>query len=166
VFTLSDVIDGCTVYVSAVDPPPIAAPSTVASPSAAAGPSSTYLLRLRGIPWNGTHADVVEFLRGIPLDDDAIFMCVAPDGTPNGSAIVRFSHKADMDAAMKRHKEKMHHRYIEVFPAAESELIAAKAATLPPPVISPSALVLRLRGLPFTASDQDLRDFLEMEPGT
>ena len=86
-----------------------------------------YVVRLRGLPFTATAIDVIQFLsagtKGSAISSseievlrgvDGVVFTFSPDGKPNGEALVELKDEMSMRMAMKRHKEMMGNRYIEL----------------------------------------------------
>jgi hypothetical protein len=71
---------------------------------------------------------------------------------------------ADYEQALERHKKEMGSRYIEVFPCKREEMewiLSRNGGTGPPADIS--SAFIRLRGLPFGCTKDDIRIFFKGE---
>ncbi|KAI8467034.1 MAG: hypothetical protein J3K34DRAFT_352532, partial [Monoraphidium minutum] len=81
-------------------------------------------LRLRGLPFSATAADVAAFLSGAALagGPEGIVFTFTADGRPTGEAYVEVADEASAAAAMLKHKEVMGARYIEVFSSTKHDL--------------------------------------------
>ncbi|KAL5708219.1 hypothetical protein ACHQM5_019038 [Ranunculus cassubicifolius] len=142
------------------------------------------VVRLRGLPFDCSDADVIEFLQGLNLVD---ILFVHKNGRFSGEAFIVLGHPVDVDYALQRNRQNMGRRYIEVFRGKRQEYYKAIANEVaetqgrgggsPPPAPrrktrkarSPDESkdseehtgVLRLRGLPFSAGKEDLVDFFK-----
>ncbi|XP_038146947.1 epithelial splicing regulatory protein 1 isoform X2 [Cyprinodon tularosa] len=147
------------------------------------------IVRMRGLPFNATHDDVLRFFS--PEDDlketcpisggkEGILFVRYPDGRPTGDAFVLFACEEHAQCALRKHKELLGKRYIELFKSTAAEVqqvlnrysSAPLIPVAPPPLVSimPSVPLLpppgsvrdclRLRGLPYTASIEDILTFL------
>lgn len=88
--------------------------------------ASTNVLKLRGLPFSATADDVVAFFDdpalGIPaLASEQVTIAIAADGRPNGMAFVEFDAPESAEAAMKKDKQIMGSRYVEIFPSSTEE---------------------------------------------
>lgn len=72
-------------------------------------------VRLRGLPFSCTEKDLYEFFDGIEIVPHGIKMPLDGKYRSVGEAYVKFATTADVDKAMSKHKEKIGHRYIELF---------------------------------------------------
>ncbi|XP_065830470.1 probable RNA-binding protein 19 [Oscarella lobularis] len=71
-----------------------------------------YTVKMRGIPFKATEDDVRRFFE--PLDIREIRMVQTSKGRPSGRAFVDFFSSNDQTEALKRHKDYMGNRYVEV----------------------------------------------------
>ncbi|KAK7886772.1 hypothetical protein WMY93_026393 [Mugilogobius chulae] len=130
------------------------------------------IVRMRGLPFIATHEQVLAFFT--PGDDpkdacpvsggrEGILFVRYPDGRPTGDAFVLFSCEEHAQNALKKHKEMLGRRYIELFKstAAEVQQVLNRHSSAPLiPVALPLWDCLRLRGLPYTAIIDDILTFL------
>lgn len=75
-----------------------------------------HFIKLRGLPWNSTAKDVLEFLEQVQVvgGEKGVQMAISPrDGRPNGEAFVEVSSNDDVDTAFTYNKKSLGHRYIE-----------------------------------------------------
>ncbi|KAK6014710.1 hypothetical protein OSTOST_19900, partial [Ostertagia ostertagi] len=75
--------------------------------------------------------------------------------TPSGECYCELPSKKDALKALDLHRKEMEGRYIEVFTVSNDELTNLKRVG----IVSDDGTVIRLRGLPFSASTQDVRTF-------
>ncbi|XP_069392966.1 epithelial splicing regulatory protein 1 isoform X1 [Paralichthys olivaceus] len=147
------------------------------------------IVRMRGLPFTATHEQVLAFFSpedGIketcPVSGgrDGILFVHYPDGRPTGDAFVLFACEEHAQCALRKHKEILGRRYIELFKstAAEVQQVLNRYSSAPLIPVAPAPLVsvlpavsllpppgglrdcLRLRGLPYTASIEDILTFL------
>ncbi|XP_028983736.1 epithelial splicing regulatory protein 1 isoform X3 [Betta splendens] len=147
------------------------------------------IVRMRGLPFTATHEQVLAFFS--PADGlkepcpvsggkDGILFVRYPDGRPTGDAFVLFACEEHAQCALRKHKEILGRRYIELFKstAAEVQQVLNRYSSAPLIPVAPAPLVsmlpavsllpppggvrdcLRLRGLPYTASIEDILAFL------
>ena len=96
------------------------------------------VVRMRGLPYSAQAEDVIEFFAGLNVSEEGIHMIVLPDGRPSGEAYVELAEPNDVAAAMKRHKNKIDSRYIELF-QARTELADCPSACGASPSTAPAA---------------------------
>lgn len=83
-----------------------------------------YVIRLRGLPYSASATDVLKFLDGIEVVRglEGVVFTYTPDGRPTGEAFVELQTEDGQREAMKRHKELMGNRYIELFTSTKADL--------------------------------------------
>ncbi|XP_012704782.2 epithelial splicing regulatory protein 1 isoform X3 [Fundulus heteroclitus] len=147
------------------------------------------IVRMRGLPFNATHDDVLRFFSpedgsketcAVSGEKEGILFVRYPDGRPTGDAFVLFACEEHAQCALRKHKELLGKRYIELFKstAAEVQQVLNRYSSAPLIPVAPAPLVsvlpsvsllphpggmrdcLRLRGLPYTASIEDILTFL------
>ena len=141
------------------------------------------VVRARGLPWQSTEKDVMEFFNELKITSGGVYMDEDPNGRATGEVFVRFETAKDALEALSRNrrvklkekKEKRQkkckakkkkkyigRRYIEVFPSSESEMEAAKKRiqifSKDKEASKPDHIV-KLRGIPYSCSDKDIQDF-------
>ncbi|KAM9331403.1 G-rich sequence factor 1 [Gastrophryne carolinensis] len=135
-----------------------------------------FIVRARGLPWSCTAEDVLNFFSECSVCNgaDGVHFIFNRDGKPRGDAIIEFETADDLTKALEQHKKYMGQRYVEVFEMshkdAEMLLQRLQASTSPtrmssmspmaqamPP--SPNDATVRLRGLPYSCTEQDIINF-------
>lgn len=137
------------------------------------------VVRLRGLPFNCTENDVYEFFRGLDVVD---VLLTHKQGRFTGEGYCVFGLLMQADLALHRNRQSMGQRYIEVFRSKKQEYYSAVASEVSEqgklgagevtPFFPPSKAavdkdllehtgVLKLRGLPFSASKRDVIDFFK-----
>ena len=118
-----------------------------------------HIVKLRGLPYSAQVKDVMDFLsdcnimRGI----DGIKFTFSADGRPSGEAFVELCSGSDVERAVGHHEDSMGHRYIEVFRAQRSQMDWDTRKNEPE---SGGEGVVRLRGLPYGCTEDQIRIFL------
>jgi RNA recognition motif-containing protein len=113
-------------------------------------------VRLRGLPWETRLKDVTEFFQPLKIPDDGIVIM----HNKSGQGCIKFACVADAEQAVTYHKKSIGKRYIEVHGSTDAEWAEAKteaAATADAEVES----CVRMRGLPYSATPEDIRTFLQ-----
>lgn len=85
------------------------------------------VVRLRGLPFNSTAQDVLQFFEGVDVvggEPGVVFTCT-PDGRPTGEAYVALASDDAQAAALGKHKERIGARYIEIFESSKGDLYQA-----------------------------------------
>lgn len=73
-------------------------------------------VRIRGLPFDSTEEDILNFFSGLEIVEDGITMVQNSAGRNKGHAFVRFASQEMADEALERDRGHIGHRYIEVFP--------------------------------------------------
>lgn len=74
------------------------------------------VVKLRGLPWDSTAADILDFLKDCSVvnGEKGVHMAISHrDGRPNGEAYVELETPEDVDRAFSYNKNVLGHRYIE-----------------------------------------------------
>eukprot|EP00899_Mesostigma_viride_P005866 jgi/Mesvir1/15280/Mv06498-RA.1 len=138
--------------------------------------AATNVVRLRGLPWQATEKDVVEFFKGLAIPDGNVLLCLNFQGKPTGEAYVKFASVADASAALQKSRSNMGHRYIEVFSCTSQDMESATRLSAAKGGAMTGAYggrtmgvggnpdmryqgVVRARGLPYSASVADVSEF-------
>jgi hypothetical protein len=124
-----------------------------------------HIVRLRGLPWQTTNKDIIDFFNGLKIlgGEEGIFHVATSTGRATGEAYVQFETAEDCVEAIKRDHQHISWRYIEVYQATEDERERARARSKPAGSwsgpISQQSFVVRVRGLPFSATEDQIRNF-------
>uniref|UniRef100_A0A4W5PUP1 Epithelial splicing regulatory protein 2 n=1 Tax=Hucho hucho TaxID=62062 RepID=A0A4W5PUP1_9TELE len=113
---------------------------------------SETVIRARGLPWQSSDQDIARFFKGLNIAKGGVALCLNAQGRRNGEALVRFINQEHRDLALERHKHHMGSRYIEVSIRTSNEVAQFLSKE--------NQVIIRMRGLPFTASPQDVLTFL------
>jgi len=95
--------------------------------------SSSYsgILKARGLPFNTSTQEICAFFNTTPIGPDNVHIVTAMDGRATGEAFIEFSSESEArQAMMDRNKERLGHRYVELFASSRGEMnnvIAAKS---------------------------------------
>uniref|UniRef100_A0A8C4NK57 RRM domain-containing protein n=1 Tax=Eptatretus burgeri TaxID=7764 RepID=A0A8C4NK57_EPTBU len=81
-------------------------------------------VRLRGLPFSCSKEEIAQFFAGMEIVPNGITLPVDYQGRSTGEAFVQFSSTEAAEQAMGKHKDKIGHRYIEVFKSNRSEVRA------------------------------------------
>lgn len=139
------------------------------------------IVRMRGLPFNVTTEEVLAFFgQHCPVTGgkEGVLFVTYPDSRPTGDAFVLFACEEYAQNALKKHKDLLGKRYIELFrsTAAEVQQVLNRYSSTPliplptPPILPvlPQQFVpptnvrdcIRLRGLPYAATIEDILEFL------
>ncbi|XP_051562600.1 epithelial splicing regulatory protein 2-like isoform X1 [Myxocyprinus asiaticus] len=127
---------------------------------------SETVIRARGLPWQSSDQDIARFFKGLNIAKGGVALCLNSQGRRNGEALVRFINSEQRDMALDRHKHHMGSRYIEVYKATGEEFLKIAGGTsseVAQFLSKENQVIIRMRGLPFTASPQDVLGFLGPE---
>lgn len=150
------------------------------------------IIRMRGLPFDATINDIVSFFGESPKvyqGEEGVMLVSHPDGSSTGDAFVLFETEPEGQLALKKHRENIGKRYVELFRSTRAEL--QQVLTMynvgyqlnnpfagqmfqpsVPTVMTDRALInqrlqalmnmscLRMRGLPFSAGQKDILNFL------
>ncbi|KAL0973829.1 hypothetical protein UPYG_G00211740 [Umbra pygmaea] len=121
-----------------------------------------YVVRVRGLPWSCSVDEVQTFFSDCKIanNGNSIHFTYTREGRPSGEAFVELDSEEDLKIAVKKDRETMGHRYVEVFKSNNVEMDWVMKHTGPNcPETSGDGLV-RLRGLPFGCSKEEIVQFL------
>ena len=79
-------------------------------------------VRLRGLPFGCSKEEVVQFFQGLEIVPNGITLTMDYQGRSTGEAFVQFASKEIAENALGKHKERIGHRYIEIFRSSRSEI--------------------------------------------
>uniref|UniRef100_W5MVA5 Epithelial splicing regulatory protein 1 n=1 Tax=Lepisosteus oculatus TaxID=7918 RepID=W5MVA5_LEPOC len=117
------------------------------------------VIRARGLPWQSSDQDIARFFRGLNIAKGGAALCLNAQGRRNGEALVRFVNEEHRDLALQRHKHHMGSRYIEVYKATGEDFLKIAGGTsneVAQFLSRESQIIIRMRGLPFTATAEDV----------
>ncbi|XP_033878009.2 heterogeneous nuclear ribonucleoprotein H-like isoform X4 [Acipenser ruthenus] len=128
-----------------------------------------FVVRVRGLPWSCSVDEVQRFFSDckIASDTTAIHFTYTREGRPSGEAFVELETEEDLKIAVKKDRETMGHRYVEVFRSNNVEMDWVMKHTGPNSPESEGDGLVRLRGLPFGCSKEEIVQFfsgLEIVP--
>ncbi|KAL4642192.1 epithelial splicing regulatory protein 2-like [Arapaima gigas] len=127
---------------------------------------SETVIRARGLPWQSSDQDIARFFKGLNIAKGGVALCLNAQGRRNGEALVRFISSEHRDLALERHKHHMGSRYIEVYKATGEEFLKIAGGTsneVAQFLSKENQVIIRMRGLPFTATPEDVLGFLGPE---
>lgn len=81
----------------------------------------TGVIRMRGLPFNATKADILAFFQGLNVLEESVQFVFRPDGRLSGEAFVSLSSPAEAEEAMSRNGSHIGSRYVELFPSGIDE---------------------------------------------
>uniref|UniRef100_A0A915K1W1 RRM domain-containing protein n=1 Tax=Romanomermis culicivorax TaxID=13658 RepID=A0A915K1W1_ROMCU len=126
------------------------------------------IVRIRGCPWSTKESEVRDFFSACE-EVKAVHFTFTKEGRPTGEAYLELGSPRDVDLALLKHRENLKSRYIEVFVAKRSELdfVLRRTTGKTQQNSETKDTVVRIRGLPFGSTAQDIQDFfvgLEIAP--
>jgi len=83
------------------------------------------IVRLRGLPYRCSKEEILDFFSGLEIVSNGIILPMDHQGRHTGDAYVEFVNSETAEKSMDRHKEKIGHRYIEIFKSNEMEMRSA-----------------------------------------
>nr|XP_022316905.1 heterogeneous nuclear ribonucleoprotein F-like isoform X1 [Crassostrea virginica] len=128
------------------------------------------VVRLRGLPWSATETEVVKFFGEDVLivdGEQGVHFTFSREGRPSGECFVELIDEENVQLALKCHNKHMGNRYIEVFRSKKSEMDWVIKRAGPGQMAGSCEAVVRLRGLPFGCSKEEIAQFftgLEIVP--
>eukprot|EP00066_Takifugu_rubripes_P024971 XP_011614237.1 PREDICTED: G-rich sequence factor 1 isoform X2 [Takifugu rubripes] len=84
------------------------------------------VVRLRGLPFSSTKADIAQFFSDLDIVENGITIITDHAGRNSGEAFVQFFSKEEAEKALLRDRAVMGTRYIEVFPSRSEEVYSSK----------------------------------------
>ncbi|XP_051896806.1 heterogeneous nuclear ribonucleoprotein H3-like isoform X2 [Pristis pectinata] len=128
-----------------------------------------FVVRIRGLPWSCTADEVLRFFSDCKILNGTagIHFTYLREGRPSGEAFVQLETEEDVKCALAKDRESMGHRYIEVFETKATEMDWVLKHVNPSQTESTSDGTVRLRGLPFGCSKEEILQFftgLEIVP--
>uniref|UniRef100_A0A3Q2XGP1 Epithelial splicing regulatory protein 1 n=1 Tax=Hippocampus comes TaxID=109280 RepID=A0A3Q2XGP1_HIPCM len=130
--------------------------------------SDSTVIRARGLPWQSSDQDIARFFSGLNIAKGGAALCLNAQGRRNGEALVRFVSEEHRDLALQRHKHHMGNRYIEVYKATGEDFLKIAGGTSNEVAVFLSRedqIIVRMRGLPFTATHEQVLAFFSPEDG-
>ncbi|EDW14096.1 heterogeneous nuclear ribonucleoprotein A3 homolog 2 isoform X1 [Drosophila mojavensis] len=88
------------------------------------GHGHAFVVKLRGLPYAVTEQQIEEFFTGLEIktDREGILFVMDRRGRATGEAFVQFESQDDTEQALGRNREKIGHRYIEIFRSSIAEM--------------------------------------------
>lgn len=120
------------------------------------------MVRLRGLPYSAQVKDIMNLLHdcSVKSGEQGVKFCFGMDGRPSGEAYVELCSVEDVERALGHSREHMGRRYIEVFRGLRSQMdwdLRSKEEKME------GANVVRLRGLPYGCTMDQITDFMTGE---
>ncbi|CAM4539599.1 hypothetical protein PO909_025715 [Leuciscus waleckii] len=137
------------------------------------------VVRLRGLPFSCTEKDIIQFFSGLDIVEDGVTIVLNRKGRNSGDAFVQFVTKEMAEKALKRDRDVIGNRYVEIFPSRKTEIQVQygsrrnetsastpgaedtprriKTANVSP--TSATGNLVQMRGLPYEATAEDIVKF-------
>ncbi|XP_068956587.1 heterogeneous nuclear ribonucleoprotein H-like [Petaurus breviceps papuanus] len=127
------------------------------------------VVKVRGLPWSCSADEVQRFFSECKIQNGAsgIRFIYTREGRPSGEAFVELESEDEVKLALKKDRETMGHRYVEVFKSNNVEMDWVLKHTGPNSPDTANDGFVRLRGLPFGCSKEEIVQFfsgLEIMP--
>ncbi|KAB5528574.1 hypothetical protein PHYPO_G00141790 [Pangasianodon hypophthalmus] len=134
------------------------------------GESQDGVVRIRGLPFTCTEKDITEFFSGLNIVKDGVTLVMDRWGRSSGDAFVQFGTQEMADEALKRDREVIGSRYIEVYPSKKSDIqtqygrgrgdtTVTASRTQKTSSVSLPTHYIHMRGLPYQATAGDVINF-------
>uniref|UniRef100_A0A0B7AU52 RRM domain-containing protein n=1 Tax=Arion vulgaris TaxID=1028688 RepID=A0A0B7AU52_9EUPU len=79
------------------------------------------VVKLRGLPFGCSKEEIAQFFTGLEIVPNGIMLPEDRQGRSTGEAFVQFASSQIAERALEKHKERIGHRYIEIFKSSMSE---------------------------------------------
>ncbi|EHB03419.1 Heterogeneous nuclear ribonucleoprotein H3 [Heterocephalus glaber] len=79
-------------------------------------------VRLLGLPFGCSKEEIVQFFQWLEIMPNGITMTMDYQGRSTGETFVQFASKEIAENALGKHKERIGHRYIEIFRSSRSKI--------------------------------------------
>ncbi|CAN0054481.1 unnamed protein product [Laminaria digitata] len=77
---------------------------------------------MRGLPYRASKSEVMGFFKGCSIPEEGIAFVTRADGRVTGEAYVRFATREDAKMGIRKDREMMGSRYIELFTSSPEEM--------------------------------------------
>ncbi|XP_067055298.1 uncharacterized protein [Acropora muricata] len=132
-------------------------------------PSENFVIRACRLPWSATAEGVAEFFSGCHIRGGAkngIHFTYSSEGRPSGECFVELVSREDLEKALAKSKNSLGKSFVEVFKSTAGEM-EQTCQRMGQPQDRGHEAVVRLRGLPFQVSKEEIAQFftgLEIVP--
>lgn len=120
-----------------------------------------FFIRMKGLPWHSSVEDVFTFFKGIDIDQKWVHIIKMPDGRDSGECLVGVPTQNEFEMCLSFDKHYMGKRYIELYEASQQEWdrVTNRIHRTNKVPINPNSFVLLMRGLPYSAQEDDCISF-------
>jgi RNA recognition motif-containing protein len=115
------------------------------------------VVRLRGLPFETTEADLINFFTGLSVVSSVITHDLS--GRPSGEGFVTFCDAESARAALSFDRQHLGRRYVEVFESDVNEMSAKTQVGYVAAQAQHTDCILRMRGLPFDCTAAQVVEF-------
>lgn len=123
-----------------------------------------HVVMMRGLPYDATIEDINKFFGDeFAIVDNGIVLPLDSSGRASGQAFVQFACAEDVEKALKKNREHMGHRYIEIFESSPEDVVRSQEEKTEIKARMMNDNVVRLRGLPYDATKDDIVNFFGNE---
>ncbi|NXY50296.1 GRSF1 factor, partial [Ceuthmochares aereus] len=121
---------------------------------------NVFLIRAQGFPFSCTEEDVLTFFDSCRIrnGENGIHFLLNRDGRRRGDALIELESKEDVQRALEKNLRYMGARYVKVFEVHDSD-VEGLLQNLRDESHAINDGVVRLRGLPFSSTEEDITDF-------
>ncbi|XP_070595247.1 heterogeneous nuclear ribonucleoprotein H-like [Erythrolamprus reginae] len=121
----------------------------------------TYVIKVRGLPWSCSADEVQRFFCECKIlnGHSGIHFIYTKRGRPSGEAFVELETEEDLKLALKKDREIMGHRYVEVYRSNNVEMDWNLKQTSPNSPNTANDEFGHCRGLPFSCSKEEIVQF-------
>uniref|UniRef100_A0A8D0CJQ2 RRM domain-containing protein n=1 Tax=Scleropages formosus TaxID=113540 RepID=A0A8D0CJQ2_SCLFO len=119
-----------------------------------------FIVQAKGLPWSCTAEDLLVFFSECKIRGgvNGIHMIHNKHGQPSGKAFIELQCKEDVRRALRKNMHYLGHRYVEVQEVTDSDAENIVKASVQLPAADG---VVKLRGLPFSCTVEDIVHFFE-----
>ncbi|KAM7322396.1 hypothetical protein ACRRTK_017901 [Alexandromys fortis] len=120
-----------------------------------------FVVKVRGLPWSCSAEEVMRFFSDCKIQNgtSGVHFIYTREGRPSGEAFVELESEDEVKLALKKDRETMGHRYVEVFKSNSVEMDWVLKHTGPNSPDTAKDGFVRLRGLPFGCSKEEIVQF-------
>lgn len=122
----------------------------------------SYIVRIRGLPWSATDTEIINFLDNVNIvgGEQGIHRTFTREGRPSGEAYIEVCSEEDVENGLGKDHQTMGRRYIEVFKSSQKEMEYVLNRSGADRIEHDGGDgVVRLRGLPFQCSKEEIAQF-------
>ncbi|KAL4479869.1 hypothetical protein ABPG74_020385 [Tetrahymena malaccensis] len=140
--------------------------------------SQQHFIRVRGLPYSAREPEIYELLKNIRIYKEDIAFLYDSEGKFSGEAYVRVYSQLDKQEALCYNLNKVEGRFVEIFETTENEFNRAKISQFPEKrnqddelpnetqfdlnkIVTEGAGVVRIRGLPYSCTEEDIKKFFK-----